>query len=174
MVPPLPPKTQGRCNPYCCRRNSWIPPQTMQTVYVLGTSSRHCSSFSLTVPACNWRTFIILLFDCPTLFPLMPATRVLHVRVQGDERWEQGKSSICLAFRGWELLLSGFCPFEEQLRGREWTHTGEQDEMLLWVFVCVYIYIKDLSSAACLDHPLDPWYVSGLICLLRTMVVPKL
>lgn len=54
------------------------------------------------------------------------------------------------------------------------THRGTGWNAPLSMCVCVYIYIKDLFSAACLDHPLDPWYVSGLICLLRTMVVPKL
>lgn len=92
----------------------------------------------------------LILFVCPTVFSLMLTVHVLHVYTynRGTNVIGAGEKSICLAFRGWEVLLSVFCPFEEQLGSKEQTHTGDQDEMLPRVYIC------DLFSAACLDHEL--------------------
>lgn len=72
--------------------------------------------------------FLILLFHCPTVFSLMLTVHLLHVYAYDRDNCYKGREEESpLAFRGWEVLLRGFCPFEEQLGGKEWTHTGDQD-----------------------------------------------
>jgi len=81
------------------------------------------------------------------------------------------------------VLLSGFCHFEEQLGDKEWTHTGDHDEMLLCSNAFLGLELRQLNRWQGLDVELCLSLVhvregqeampppEALVCL-RTHLVP--